>query len=213
MWSAGGKMTRFISLRCAAALGAAAWLAFLSGASPLSALQQKPPAATWITAWGSSHQVLGTAVLSNATVRMIARSTIGGEAVRVRLDNAFGSTPLVVGSAYVGPATQGAAVAAGSNRQLRFGGSTSVSIAPGGTVISDAVQMRVLPRQDLAVSMYLPEQNVRPSQHTAAYVTSYLTPNDSGDAASDEAAGRFSVKTTSTFWLKAIDVQTASANG
>jgi hypothetical protein len=81
---------------------------------------------------------------------MIARSIIGGEAVRVRLDNAFGSTPLVIGNAYVGQATQGAAVAAGSNRQLRFGGSTSVSIAPGGTLVSDAVQMRVLPRQDLA---------------------------------------------------------------
>ena len=36
-----------------------------------------------------------TTRLSNATVRMIARVTIAGEAVRIRLDNTFGTAPLV----------------------------------------------------------------------------------------------------------------------
>ena len=72
----------------------------------------------WITAWGSSQQELGTTAVTNATVRMIARVTIGGDAVRVRLDNTYGTSPLKIGSAYVGQRVQGAALAAGSNRPI-----------------------------------------------------------------------------------------------
>ena len=51
---------------------------------------------------------------------MIARVTIPGEAVRIRLDNAFGASPLSVGKAYVGLRIQGAALATHSNRQVFF---------------------------------------------------------------------------------------------
>ena len=65
--------------------------------SAMAARQQSPAAARWITAWGTSQQGLGTTPVTNATVRMIARVTVSGEAVRIRLDNTFGTTPLVVG--------------------------------------------------------------------------------------------------------------------
>ena len=71
--------------------------------------------------------------------------------------------------------------------------------------------MRVLAQQDLAVTLYIPDAAVRPSQHTNAQVTSYLAPNGTGDVAADEAATAFTATTRSTFWLKAIDVQSASS--
>ncbi len=40
---------------------------------------------TWVTAWGTSQQALGETKITNATVRMIARVTIPGESVKVRL--------------------------------------------------------------------------------------------------------------------------------
>ena len=43
---------------------------------------------------------------------MIARVTISGDAVRIRLDNTFGTAPLSIGKAYVGQRIQGAALAA-----------------------------------------------------------------------------------------------------
>ena len=98
-------------------IATAAGVAMLSG-SQIVALQQSPTSARWITAWGASQQTLGTTTVTNATVRMIARVTIPGEAVRVRIDNSFGTTPLVIGNAFVGQRIQGAALAAGSNRQL-----------------------------------------------------------------------------------------------
>jgi lysophospholipase L1-like esterase len=44
-------------------------------------------------------------------------------------------------------------------------------------------------------------------------VTSYITANGSGDATTDETAARFTGTTTSTLWLKAIDVSSAVSTG
>jgi lysophospholipase L1-like esterase len=167
-----------------------------------------------VTAWATSQQALGgPTTITNATVRMIACVTVGGESVCVRLDNTFGADPLIIGVAYVGPVMRAAALAPGSNRPLRFGGSPSVTVAPGRTVESDSVPMRVIARQDLAVSLYIPEADVRPSQHTQANVTSYLSDSGSGNVAPDASAEAFIATITSTFWLKSIDVRSQSATG
>ncbi len=177
------------------------------------AQQPSPAPGRWITAWGTSQQGLGMNAVTNATVRMIARVTIPGEAVRLRLDNTFGTVPLSISQAYVGQRIQGAAVAAGSNRQVFFNKSASVAIPPGGSVTSDSVSMNVLAQQDLAVSLYIPDTNIQPSQHGAAQVTSYLTPSGAGDLTAEETAQPFTGTTTSTLWLKAIDVSSASSTG
>jgi lysophospholipase L1-like esterase len=169
--------------------------------------------ARWVTAWGTSQQALGATGVSNATVRMIARVTIAGEAVRIRLDNAYGASPLSVGKAYVGLRIQGAALATNSNRQVFFNASAQVTVPAGGSVISDPVPLRVMAQQDLAVSLHIPEAGVRPSQHSAAQVTSYLTANGAGDTAADETAVPFTVTTTSTFWVKSVDVLSSLSSG
>ena len=181
--------------------------------SATTAQQPIPAAERWVTAWGTSQNGLGTNMLSNTTVRMIARVTIAGEAVRVRIDNTFGSSPLSIGTAYIGDRIQGAAVAPGSNRSITFNTSRSVTIPAGGSVTSDPVRMNVLAQQDLAVSLHIAGDGVRPSQHGGAQVTSYLAANGAGDVAAEETAKPFSVETRSMFWLKAIDVSSSSSTG
>jgi lysophospholipase L1-like esterase len=198
------------SLLLAAAISAVLTLPLIAGTA---ALEQRSSGARWITAWGTSQQSLGTNSITAATVRMIARVTIGGDAVRIRLANTFGTTPLTIRKVYVGQRMQGAAIVPGSNRQVMFKGSDTVSIPPGGTVDSDAVTFKVLARQDLAVSLYIPDADVRPSQHGGAVVTSYLTANGAGDVAADETRAPFTATTTSMLWLKAIDVRSASSTG
>jgi len=144
---------------------------------------------------------------------MIARVTIGGDAIRIRLDNTYGTSPLKIGSAYVGHRVQGAALAAGSNRQILFNRSRSVTIPVGDSVQSDPVAIKVLAQSDLAVSLYIPDANVHPSQHSFAQVTSYLSGNDSGDRAAEEASTPFTATTTSLFWLKAVDVSSTASSG
>ena len=181
--------------------------------SATAARQQPAAAARWVTAWGTSQNGLGMNAATNTTVRMIARVTIAGDAVRIRLDNTFGPTPLAVGRAYVGQRIQEAALAPGSNRQVVFSGSPRVMIPPGGSVTSDPVPMKVLAQQDLAVTLYVPDASVRPSQHSGAQATSYVAANGAGDVAAEEAGTPFTGMTTSLWWLKAIDVLSSSATG
>ena len=190
--------------------GIIASLGVLCVSFPLAGQQ---PGARWITAWSTSQQTLGEDRISNATVRMLARVTVPGSAIRIRLDNTFGTEPVDVGRAFVGARVRGALLAAGSNRPLTFGGVAGVTIPPGGSVSSDPLTLAVRAQQDLAVSLHIRGTAVRPSQHTNAVVTSYRTADGSGDLAANEAAAPFEMTTTSTWWLKAIDVMTLSSPG
>ncbi len=165
----------------------------------------------WVAAWATSQQGLSQTKLGNATVRMIARVTVPGEGVRIRLDNTFGKEPLAIGHAMIDPRIRGAAVAAGMNKLLTFGGKGAVTIPAGGTIESDPVTMHVDAQQDLAVSLYVSGADVQPSQHNNALVTSYVTDNGAGDRTASEDGMAFTGRTTSMYWLKAIDVRAAAA--
>ena len=167
----------------------------------------------WVTAWATSQQGLGAAKISNATVRMIARVTVPGDSVRVRLDNTFGTAPVVFGKATVALRERGPAVAVGLVKPLTFAGKDSVTVAIGATVESDPVALHVEALQDVAVSLFVPDADVQPSQHTNAQVTSYLTDNGAGDKSGSEDGKPFTGKTTSMLWLKSIDVSPASRAG
>ncbi|HEY4265217.1 MAG TPA: GDSL-type esterase/lipase family protein [Micropepsaceae bacterium] len=162
--------------------------------------------ANWVTAWGASQQSLAETKISNASLRMIARVTLPGDGLRIRLDNNFGKAPVIFGHVTVGPRVRGAALAAGLVKPVTFGGKTSVTVPAGGTVQSDAVAMHVDAEQDIGVSLFVSGADVQPSQHNNAQVTSYLTENGAGDL-TDAADGKaFTAKTTRMFWLKSIDV-------
>ncbi len=167
----------------------------------------------WVTAWATSQQDLGPTGVSNASVRMIARVTAAGEAVRIRLDNTYGAEPLEIGAAAVGQPMRGARLAPGSNSPVRFGGNASVTIPPGERVTSDPVRMAVRAGQDLAVSLHVPGAGVRPSRHRGALTTSYLSEDGAGDVTADETGEPFGATTTSMWWLKAIDVHSRTSAG
>ena len=57
----------------------------------------------WTTAWATSQQALGPARVSNATLRLIARVTAPGDAIRLRFDNTFGTAPVTFGKVSAGP--------------------------------------------------------------------------------------------------------------
>src|SRR5258708_7459157 len=64
----------------------------------------------WITTWSRSSSVpypdptqLNNAhlVFSNQTIRNIVHTSVGGDMIRIRLSNAFGTSPLQIGAAHV----------------------------------------------------------------------------------------------------------------
>ena len=73
------RVTRVLTTGCLAVL-------FVWGVATTAAAQQ------WVAAWGSSLQGPSPDewAISNATIRLMARSTVAGDRVRVRLENTYG---------------------------------------------------------------------------------------------------------------------------
>jgi lysophospholipase L1-like esterase len=133
-------------------------------------------------------------VAPDATVRQIARVSVAGSGIRVRLGNPFGVAPVVVRDAWLGrPVAPGAArLIPGSNHRLTFGGARTVRVAPGKLVLSDPVPITVGAQQDVAVSVYAPGSPV--DDHTFppfAYdpPASYI--GTGGDTAADVSDAAF----------------------
>lgn len=180
----------------------------LSTASSVTAQQ-------WVASWGSSLQGQSPEewTLTNATIRLIARSTISGDRVRVRLENTFGQDPLTIGAASVGLQNIGASLVSDSSRPVQFNGSSTVTIPAGEYVVSDAVTLMVQAEQGLAVSLFIPGSEVRSSIHRGALTTSYVTESAGGDQTANSDGEVYSKTTPSIHWLSAIEVFSSTARG
>jgi lysophospholipase L1-like esterase len=156
-----------------------------------------------VAAWGASADRT-TAALDTQTVRDVVHTSIGGSDLRIRLSNAFGSAPVTFGLAYVGVQDSGAALVAGSNRQVTFGGTPSVTIPVGAEVLSDPLLGTFAAQTDLAVSLYLQGGGGTVTGHNAAHQTSYVS--STGNHAAEESAEAFSTTMTSWYWLDGVVV-------
>jgi len=161
----------------------------------------------WVTAWGTSQQPNVTAAtISNATVRMIPVSPC--RAIR----SAFASTIRSLGAGDHRPGIGGSsgprrAPGRRSSQQVFFNSSPSVTIRREAACRAIRIALTVQAWQDIAVSLYIPEANVHPSQHGGAVVTSYVTAAGFGRLDRGRRRGTpFTGTTTSVYWLKSIDV-------
>src|SRR5690349_15844516 len=101
---------------------------------PLAAFAAEPH---WVATWGASPapQMADEAqmqkaklVYDNQTLREIVHTSIGSEAVRVRLSNAYGKGTVEIGAAHIALRGSGPAIAPGSDRVLTFSGRQSIAI-------------------------------------------------------------------------------------
>ncbi|MEU0692519.1 SGNH/GDSL hydrolase family protein [Streptomyces niveus] len=161
-----------------------------------------PPAKSVVT-WAASADRMGDAG-ADRSYRLIVRTSVGGTGLRVRVSNAFGDRPLVIGRAYAGIRESGARLRPGSNTKLAFGGSASVTLAPGEIRYSDPLPGRVAAMSDLALSLYVRDAGGPATGHGMALSTSYAT---SGDHTAEEGEGAYTERLGSWFYLDAVTVE------
>jgi lysophospholipase L1-like esterase len=166
----------------------------------------------WVGTWGAAPAGPPLAghgqSFTNQTLRLIVHTSVKGRRVRIRLSNEMGATALAIGAAHIALQTDGAAIAAGSDRVLTFSGSPSITIPPGAPVLSDPVELDVPAQADLAVSVYLPGTASATTLHSTASQTSYVS--EEGDFT---AAASLPVKTKLGAWpfLTEVDVESEGA--
>ena len=162
----------------------------LAGAGAHCDAQQRPP--VWVASWGASQQIpepqnaMAADDLRNATVRQIFHLSVGGQALRVHVSNAFGTEALHFNSVHIArpisPSTS--AIDPATDRALTFAGSSDVTVPPGTEYVSDALDYPVAPLSDLAVTFHIDEPPATQTGHPGSRATSYFAHGDSV-AASD----------------------------
>src|SRR6185503_8510207 len=101
-------------------------------------------AKAFIASWSIGHinpLAANVAHYNNQTLREVVRISAGGEFVRVRIANTFGTDTLVIGEARIALSASAAAIVPGSSRVLTFSGQRSVNVTAGAPVLSDPVRL------------------------------------------------------------------------
>lgn len=165
----------------------------------------------WVGTWAAAHASLGTPVrLEDQTVRQIARVSIGGDRVRIRVSNALGAVAVEIASASVALRASESAIVEDTHRALTFRGESSVALDPGEDALSESVDIDIRPGDDLAVSFYFAQSTELSSLHPFAHQTGYLS--SAGDHASSVD---FPISETRAVWyvLTAIETRTSTDVG
>ena len=127
-----------------------------AGAEPWITTWAATPAPRWAEELPAPFNV--PEVLSDQTVRQIARISVGGEQLRIVISNEFGARPVTIGSASVALSAGGSAVDPATIKKVTFGGNASATIPPGAPLESDPVDLPTKPLSSVAVSFYLPKR-------------------------------------------------------
>ena len=147
--------------------------------------QEKPK---WVGTWAASPMLADgrwMRPVTNSTLREIVHISNGGAQLRLRFTNEFGVDPLTISNAHVASSAGGSDIKTGTDHAVMFGGSASVRIAPGGVIYSDPVDFSVPPLADIAVSFFVPGQNMRAeTAHLAAAQDNFIADGDQTSAVS-----------------------------
>ncbi|MEJ3747704.1 SGNH/GDSL hydrolase family protein [Actinomycetes bacterium KLBMP 9797] len=175
-------MNRYIAATAAVVLASFA----ASASAPATTVDRHAPA-HWVAGWTASP-VVGSPVpwndcpagagLADQTVRNVVFLSAGGESVRVRVTNTFGTQAIRVGSASVAVQAADARAVPGSVRPLTFNGRPEVTLAAGGRALSDPVNLRVAPLSTLLVSVYVPQATGPVTNHPFTAQGNFLASGD-----------------------------------
>ena len=143
---------------------------------------------------------------ADQTIRMVVRTSLGGQRVRIALSQMLNAEPLEIGAAHIAMAKGGSTIEPGSSRALTFSGRTAVTVAPGTLVLSDPVDLAVAPLTDVAISLYVPKDTGAVTIHRHAIRTTYVAKGNHAAAPSMPSEAETFV---SYFWLSSLDVVAA----
>ena len=123
--------------------------------------------------WGAPPDSI-EALRGNQTLRQVVRVSIGGNAVRLRISNLFGDTPLTVCDMRVARHSLGSGIRP-VQRGRHLWRQTHSHCEQRGRCLERSVPMSVAALEKLAVSMYLPRRVASATVHSTRYQTAYLS--------------------------------------
>lgn len=168
----------------------------------------------WVAAWASALQPIPelasppplykTPDLADRTLREIVYPSVSGNQVRVRISNAYGRTPLALGSVRIARSAGGAAVREAMSADLSFGGRRDLVLAPGEERDSDPVSLSVEAGAPYAISLYARGEQKMTAWHRVSNQINYVSVP--GDHTADGSGDAFKVHLTQSAWVSELAV-------
>ncbi|MBU3821679.1 SGNH/GDSL hydrolase family protein [Flavobacteriaceae bacterium XHP0103] len=163
----------------------------------------------WVGTWATApqlvepHNMPPEPGLTNNTIRQIVRVSIGGDSIRLRFNNEFSKSPVTMKAVQIAVSVDSSVINTGTIKELKFNGSTEVTMQPGTAITSDALAFPLKPRMDLAITIYFGETSPTATGHPGSRTTSYIY---EGNKISEENFNQ-AVKTDHWYVINGIDVK------
>ncbi len=140
-------------------------------------------AADWVQTWGVAplppSQAMGplpaTPGFDNQTIRQTVRISLGGQRVRLRFSNEYGTRPLLIGRARIAVADEKGNPVAGTEREVLFSGKPSATIPAAAPYLSDPIDLPVKTLSSLSISLYLPQATGPCTCHSTGMQTAFVS--------------------------------------
>jgi lysophospholipase L1-like esterase len=143
------------------------------------------------------------------SIRHVMRVSSGGDKIRVRVSNLFGTAPVTLGGVHIARSTGGASINATTDTVLRFNGQESVTVPAGQEAWSDETRFSLPSQTDVAVTVYVPQTTPVATVHSQGQqTTSVSAGNALGSATFPSTETR-----QSYYWVTGIDVRDDDARG
>lgn len=162
----------------------------------------------WLSTWVAAPQLVEPGNMppapgfADATLRQVVHLTVGGQRIRLRFSNAFGTAPLSLNEVRVSHLKQGGTVDTQSEQTILFQGKGNVTIPAGALVVSDATTFNAGNLSDLVVTLRVKDPSKNITGHPGSRATSFLF---AGDAMNEPTVDR-AVKVTHWYYLSGVEV-------
>lgn len=171
----------------------------------------------WIGSWGASplppSPAMGpfpaTPAFNDQTIRQVFRLSAGGDALRVRFSNEYGTKPLEIGAARLVLLDADGKPRAGSERMVSFAGAEGAVIPAGAPLLSDPIELPVPDLAAVAVSLYLAGDTGPCTCHQVGMQDAQVSGPGDHTAAGFEPAGTLPARA----FITGIEVRNPAAGG
>ncbi|MEU4288644.1 SGNH/GDSL hydrolase family protein [Kribbella sp. NPDC026596] len=171
---------------------------------------------TWATAVTHGNATGSTNLgLTDQSVRLVVRPTVGGDRIRIRLSNIYGEKTVTVGAATVAKPNKSTPelsdIDPNTLRTLTFNGSGTASMVKGSELLSDPVNLKLGSLDDLVVSLYFPENTGPTTFHGSSIQDNFVGPTNL--VTQPGGAAYTLTRRCCFFFLSGVDVQTEKSDG
>ncbi|MEI8408365.1 MULTISPECIES: SGNH/GDSL hydrolase family protein [unclassified Kribbella] len=171
---------------------------------------------TWATAVTHGNAAGSTNLgLTDQSVRLVVRPTVGGDRIRIRLSNIYGEKTVTVGAATVAKPNKSTPelsdIDPATLRTLTFNGAGTASMIKGSELLSDPVDLKLGNLDDLVVSLYFPENTGPTTFHGSSIQENFVGPSN----LVTQPGGTAYTLTRRCCWffLSGVDVETDKSKG